>query len=53
MNILQGVSHRQRPSLYHMEDIASVLRTDVKRAQIGFVCSTDLKPGDRLVVEDD
>jgi hypothetical protein len=29
----------QHPSLYHMEDIAWVLRTDAKRGQMGFVRS--------------
>lgn len=29
--------HRGHPALYHMEDIAWVLRTDARRGQIGFV----------------
>ena len=45
--------NRQHPSLYHMEDIAWVLRTDVKRGQIGFVRSKDLKFRDRFVLDED
>jgi hypothetical protein len=44
---------RQHPSLYHMEDIAWVLRTDVKRGQVGFVRSKDLKFKDRFVLDED
>jgi hypothetical protein len=45
--------NRQHPSLYHMEDIAWVLRTNVKRNQIGFVRSKDLKFKDRFVLDED
>jgi len=45
--------NRNHPSLYHMEDIAWVLRTDPKRNQIGFVRSKDLKPRDRVFFDDD
>jgi hypothetical protein len=44
---------RQHPSLYHMEDIAWILRTDTKRKQVGFVRSQDLTPRERLFVEDE
>jgi hypothetical protein len=44
---------RQHPSLYHMEDIAWVLRTDTKRNQVGFVRSKDLKFKDRFVLDED
>ena len=44
---------RQHPSLYHMEDIAWVLRTDVRRGQIGFVRSKDLKVSERFVLDED
>ena len=44
---------RQHPSLYRMEDIAWVLRTDMKRNQVGFVRSKDLKINERFVLEED
>ena len=34
-------SDRSMPSLDHMEDIAWILRTDVKRHQVGFVRPND------------
>ena len=34
-------SDRSLPSLDHMEDIAWILRTDVKRHQVGFVKPSD------------
>jgi len=45
--------HKQHPSLWHMEDIAWVLRTDPKRNQVGFVRSKDLKPRERVFFEDE
>jgi hypothetical protein len=45
--------HRQHPSLWHMEDIAWVLRTDAKRKQIGFVRSKDLKVRERFVLDEE
>ena len=47
--------HRNHPSLYEMESIAWVLRTDASRRHIGFVRSRDLAPGERFVLpgEDD
>lgn len=44
---------RAHPSLYHMEDIAWVLRTDAKRNRIGFVRSRELKLADRLGLSED
>jgi hypothetical protein len=44
--------HHQHPSLWHMEDIAWVLRTDAKRRAIGFVRAKDLKLADRHVLDD-
>lgn len=44
---------RRHASLWHMEDIAWVLRTDPKRNTIGFVRAKDLRPKERLVIEDD
>lgn len=38
------------PSLYDMESIAWVLRTDASRRHIGFVRSRDLEPSDRFVL---
>ena len=46
------VNH-QHPSLWHMEDIAWVLRTDARRHQIGFVRSKVLKFPDRHVFDED
>ena len=43
---------KQHPSLYYMEDIAWVLRTDVRRGQIGFVRSKDLKVSERFVLDE-
>ncbi len=48
-----GHLDRQHPSLYHMEDIAWILRTDTRRNQIGFVQSRDLKVNDRLFVDEE
>ena len=45
--------NKQHPSLYCMEDIAWVLRTDTKRNRIGFVRSRDLKVKDRFVLDED
>jgi hypothetical protein len=44
---------RQHPSLFHMEDIAWVLRSDAKRGQIGFVRSRDLPASDRFVFDEE
>jgi hypothetical protein len=51
-NCTEYVNH-QHPSLYHMEDIAWVLRTDARRGRIGFVRSKDLKPTERFVLDED
>jgi hypothetical protein len=45
--------HRQHPTLWEMEDIAWVLRTDAKRGQIGFVRGKDLKAVERHVLRED
>jgi hypothetical protein len=45
--------HRNHPSLYEMESIAWVLRTDASRRHIGFVRSRDLDPRERFVLPDD
>jgi len=46
------VNH-QHPSLWHMEDIAWILRTDARRRQIGFVRAKDLKFPDRHLLDED
>lgn len=48
-----GYSDKTLPSLYHMEDIAWILRSDSKRKQLGFVRSRDLKFEDRHRLTDD
>ena len=48
-----GYSDRSLPSLYDLEDIAWVLRSDARTKKIGFVCARDLKPADRHVLDDD
>jgi hypothetical protein len=45
--------HRNHPSLYEMESIAWVLRTDPSRRSIGFVRSRHLEPGERFVLPDE
>jgi hypothetical protein len=45
-------SDKTLPSLYHMEDIAWILRSDPKRKQMGFVRSRDLKFEDRHVLDE-
>jgi len=42
--------HRNQPSLYEMESIAWVLRTDESRRHIGFVRAPDVQPGERFVL---
>ena len=44
---------RNHPLLYHMEDIAWVLRTNARRNQIGFVRGKDLKARDRSYFDED
>ena len=46
-------SDRRQPSLYHMEDVAWVLRLDTRRRQIGFVRAKDLKHDQRHVLDED
>lgn len=46
-------SDRRLPSLYDMESIAWVLRTDAKRKTIGFVRARELKHEDRHVLDED
>lgn len=45
--------HRTHPSLWHMEDIAWILRTDPKRKQIGFVRARELRTSIRHVLDED
>ena len=46
-------SDKRQPSLYEMEDIAWVLRTDARRTEIGFVRARDLKSRHRHVLPDE
>ena len=48
-----GYSDRRSPSLYDLEDVAWVLRSDARTKKIGFVRARDLKPAERHVLEDD
>lgn len=48
-----GYSDKRLPSLYDMESIAWVLRTDTKRKTIGFVRARELKYEDRHVLDED
>ncbi|MEO8680126.1 MAG: hypothetical protein ABI665_13825 [Vicinamibacterales bacterium] len=46
-------SDRSSASLYHMEDIAWILRSDSKRKTVGFVRARDLKFNARHVLDDE
>ena len=48
-----GYSDRRCASLYDLEDIAWVLRSDARTKNIGFVRARDLKHDDRHVLDDD
>ncbi len=48
-----GYSDRSLPSLYDLEDIAWVLRSDARTKKIGFVRARDLKLEERHVLDDD
>ena len=48
-----GYSDKSLPSLYYMEDIAWILRSDPKRKQIGFVRSRTLAFEERHRLTDD
>ncbi len=48
-----GYSDRRHPTLYEMEDIAWVLRTDARRKKIGFVQARELRPHVRHVLFDE
>jgi hypothetical protein len=45
--------HRSHPSVFDMESIAWVLRTNAGRTRIGFVRARDVKPSERLLLTDD
>jgi hypothetical protein len=45
--------HRRHPSLWHMEDVAWILRAGTRGGQIGFVRARDLGHADRHVLSDD
>lgn len=44
---------RRHPSLWHMEDIAWVLRTDNRKRKVGFVRGRDLDYRERLQHDED
>jgi hypothetical protein len=46
-------SNRAHPTLYQMEEIAWVLRTNPVRNQVGFVQARPLKDDERHVLDDD
>ena len=46
-------SNRATASLFHMEDIAWILRSDSKRKTVGFVRARDLKFSVRHVLDDE
>jgi len=48
-----GYSDRRCATLYDMEDIAWVLRSDARTKKIGFVRARDLKPAERHVLDED
>jgi hypothetical protein len=48
-----GYSDRTQPSLWHMEEIAWVLRSDPSRSRIGFIEARRMKEEDRHVLEED
>jgi hypothetical protein len=48
-----GYSDRRLPSLYDMEDIAWVLRSNARTKKIGFVRARDLKSDERHVLNED
>jgi hypothetical protein len=48
-----GYEDRRQTSLWHMETIAWVLRTERKSRKIGFVPARELKPSLRHVLDDD
>ena len=45
--------HKAHPTLWAMEDIAWVLRTDLKKNHIGFVRAKDLRHPDRHVLDEE
>ncbi|MGE3492018.1 MAG: hypothetical protein AB7N29_18580 [Vicinamibacterales bacterium] len=48
-----GYSDRSLPSLYDLEDVAWVLRSDARTKKIGFVRARDLKHTERHVLDED
>ncbi len=48
-----GYSDRSLPSLYDLEDVAWVLRSDARTKKIGFVRARDLKANERHVLDED
>jgi hypothetical protein len=46
-----GYLNRNHPSLWHMEEVAWVLRSDTKRKKVGFVEARKLSDDERHVLE--
>jgi len=46
-------SDRRQPSLYDMQEMAWVLRSDPKRQQVGFVRARDLREQDHLFFDEE
>ena len=53
MQWCSSYSDRRRPSLYEMEDIAWVLRSDTRKNQIGFVRAREVETRKRYLLGDD
>jgi hypothetical protein len=47
-----GYYDKSLPSLYHLESIAWILRTDTKRASVGFVRAKELPEDERHVLDE-
>jgi hypothetical protein len=45
--------HQRHPTLYDMEDIAWILRTDANRGRVGFIRAKDLGRHERHVLDDE
>jgi hypothetical protein len=48
-----GYADRRQASIHEMEEIAWILRSDLKKNSVGFVKASDLKAKDRFVLPDE
>jgi hypothetical protein len=53
VNACNGYINATHPTIREMEDIAWVLRSDLRRNEVGFVKASNLKPADRYVLPDE